>query len=66
MDVLLEANGVTDMGPGPHLVGSPATVADAIRPYRDLGFQTVIVRMPAPYDAQTIQRISEVAEALDR
>ena len=65
MDALMTANGVTAMGPGPHLTGSPATVADAIRPYRDLGFQTVIVRMPAPYDSQTIQRIGEVAKALD-
>ncbi len=52
------------MGGGPHLVGSPAQVADAIRPYRDLGFETVIVRMPAPYDAQTIERIGEVADHL--
>ena len=66
MEALMTANGVTAMGPGPHLAGSPATVADAIRPYRDLGFQTIIVRMPAPYDSQTIQRIGEVAEALDR
>ena len=66
MDALMTANGVTAMGPGPHLAGSPATVADAIRPYRDLGFQTIIVRMPAPYDSQTIQRIGEVAEALAR
>ncbi len=64
MDVLMAANGVTTMGAGPHLVGSPAEVADAIRPYRDLGFETVIVRMPAPYDAQTIERIGEVAERL--
>ena len=66
MDALMAANGVTAMGPGPHLAGPPATVADAIRPYRDLGFTTVIVRIPAPYDAQTIERIGEVAEALDR
>ena len=64
MDVLMAANGVTSMGGGPHLVGSPAEVADAIRPYRDLGFGTVIVRMPAPYDAQTIERIGELAELL--
>jgi alkanesulfonate monooxygenase SsuD/methylene tetrahydromethanopterin reductase-like flavin-dependent oxidoreductase (luciferase family) len=66
MDALMAVNGVTSMGPVPHLVGPPAEVADAIRPYRDLGFETVIVRMPAPYDAQTIERIGEVAEALER
>ena len=33
----------------------------AIRPYVDLGFSTVIVRLPAPYDRETIERIGEVA-----
>ena len=37
-----------------------------IRPYRDLGFETVIVRMPAPYDDETIERIGEVADRLGR
>jgi alkanesulfonate monooxygenase SsuD/methylene tetrahydromethanopterin reductase-like flavin-dependent oxidoreductase (luciferase family) len=64
MDALCAANGVADMGAVPHLAGTPADVADAIRPYRDLGFETVIVRMPAPYDRETIERIGEVAEAL--
>ena len=41
-------------------------LADALRPYRDLGVSTVIVRMPAPYDQQTIERIGEVVEALER
>jgi alkanesulfonate monooxygenase SsuD/methylene tetrahydromethanopterin reductase-like flavin-dependent oxidoreductase (luciferase family) len=66
MDASLTANGVDTMGGGPHLTGSPASVADQIRPFRDLGFSTVIVRMPAPYDRQTIDRIGEVADALDR
>ena len=48
------------MGDVPILVGPPATVADGLRPYRDLGFRTVIVRLPAPYDRQTIERIAEV------
>jgi alkanesulfonate monooxygenase SsuD/methylene tetrahydromethanopterin reductase-like flavin-dependent oxidoreductase (luciferase family) len=64
MDELMAANGVTNMGPGPHLAGSPEVIAEAIRPYRDLGFSTVIVRMPAPYDPQTIARIGEVADHL--
>jgi alkanesulfonate monooxygenase SsuD/methylene tetrahydromethanopterin reductase-like flavin-dependent oxidoreductase (luciferase family) len=63
---LLAANGVTSMDAGPYLAGSPAVLAEAIRPYRDLGFSTVIVRMPAPYDTQTIERIGEVADHLDR
>ena len=65
MEAAMAANGVTSMGAGPHLTGSPAEVADVIRPFRDLGFSTVIVRMPAPYDEQTIERIGEVAAALE-
>jgi len=65
MDALMTANGITSMGAVPHLVGSPMVVAEAIAPYRDLGFQTVIVRMPAPYDGQTIERIGEVAALLE-
>jgi alkanesulfonate monooxygenase SsuD/methylene tetrahydromethanopterin reductase-like flavin-dependent oxidoreductase (luciferase family) len=64
MDELLAHNQVEHMGAGPHLAGSPEEVADAIRPYRDLGFATVIVRMPAPYDEETTARIGEVAERL--
>lgn len=65
MEAAMAANGVDSMGAGPHLTGSPDEVAAAIAPYRDLGFSTVIVRMPAPYDQQTIERMGEVARALD-
>jgi len=64
MNELLAHNGVEHMGEVPHLTGSPAEVADAILPYRDVGFETVIVRMPAPYDRETIARMGEVAERL--
>jgi alkanesulfonate monooxygenase SsuD/methylene tetrahydromethanopterin reductase-like flavin-dependent oxidoreductase (luciferase family) len=57
-------NGTPDAGNVPTLLGSPAQVADAIHPYLDLGFATVIVRMPAPYDAETLARIGEVRAAL--
>jgi alkanesulfonate monooxygenase SsuD/methylene tetrahydromethanopterin reductase-like flavin-dependent oxidoreductase (luciferase family) len=60
LDGLLAYNGAEDIGQVPILLGSPATVADALRPYRDLGFRTVIVRLPAPYDRQTLERIGEV------
>jgi F420-dependent oxidoreductase-like protein len=63
-DRLIRANGETDAGNVPHLLGSPATAADTIRPYFELGFSTVIVRMPAPYDRETIERIGEVGAAL--
>ena len=61
---LLDHNGAEHMGPGPVLLDTPAAVADALRPYRDLGFETVIVRMPGPYDPETIRRMPEVQERL--
>jgi alkanesulfonate monooxygenase SsuD/methylene tetrahydromethanopterin reductase-like flavin-dependent oxidoreductase (luciferase family) len=59
------ANGVSHAGDVPHLYGPPEAIADAIAPYRDLGFSTVIVRLPAPYDRETIDRMGEVAALLD-
>jgi len=61
---LITGNGATTAGDVPHLLGSPELVADGIRPYLDLGFRTVIVRMPAPFDRETIDRIGEVRERL--
>ena len=62
---LLAANGIETMDGGSSaLLGSPAEVADVIRPYVELGFATVIVRMPAPYDRETIDRMAQVAELL--
>jgi alkanesulfonate monooxygenase SsuD/methylene tetrahydromethanopterin reductase-like flavin-dependent oxidoreductase (luciferase family) len=61
----LAANGATSPGVPPTLLGPPEAIADAIRPYRDLGFATVVVRMPAPYDHETLRRIGEVAGLLD-
>jgi alkanesulfonate monooxygenase SsuD/methylene tetrahydromethanopterin reductase-like flavin-dependent oxidoreductase (luciferase family) len=64
--VLLAANGTTVEDFEGFLAGSPVQLADALRPYIALGFETVIVRMPGPYDRETIERIGEVAELLDR
>jgi alkanesulfonate monooxygenase SsuD/methylene tetrahydromethanopterin reductase-like flavin-dependent oxidoreductase (luciferase family) len=61
---LLAHNGIDSMQ-SVALLGSPTEVADAIRPYAALGFETVIVRMPAPYDRETIERMPRVAELLD-
>lgn len=59
------ARNLTDnMGDVPTLLGSPSFVAAGLRPYTELGFRTVIVRLPSPYDRQTIERMSEVAELL--
>jgi F420-dependent oxidoreductase-like protein len=60
----LAHNQMPSAGDVPHLLGSPALVADAIRPYVDLGFSTVIVRLPAPHDRETIERIGEVVALL--
>lgn len=43
---------------------APALAADTIGPYQEMGFETVIVRMPAPYDRETIERMAGVREFL--
>jgi alkanesulfonate monooxygenase SsuD/methylene tetrahydromethanopterin reductase-like flavin-dependent oxidoreductase (luciferase family) len=63
-DAELAYNETDNMGGVPVLLGSPATVADGLRPYRDIGFETVIVRLPAPFDRETIERIGEVDRLL--
>jgi alkanesulfonate monooxygenase SsuD/methylene tetrahydromethanopterin reductase-like flavin-dependent oxidoreductase (luciferase family) len=60
----LAHNGADNMGNVPTLLGPPAMVADALRPYAEMGFATVIVRLPNPYDRETIGRTGEVAELL--
>ena len=62
---LLAANGIDDMGSSAALLGAPGEIADTIRPYLELGFETIIVRMPAPYDRPTIDRMAEVRALLD-
>ncbi|MFI5262327.1 MAG: LLM class flavin-dependent oxidoreductase [Candidatus Limnocylindrales bacterium] len=61
---LLAHNGVAGMEGAPVLVGPPALVADRLRPYVELGFRTFIVRLPAPYDGPTLERIGEVRDLL--
>jgi alkanesulfonate monooxygenase SsuD/methylene tetrahydromethanopterin reductase-like flavin-dependent oxidoreductase (luciferase family) len=57
-------NGVEDISGFIALLGAPEVVADRLRPYVAHGFSTIIVRLPAPYDAETIARIGEVRAAL--
>ena len=57
-------NGIESMESSIALLGSPTEVADALRPYVEMGFTTVIVRMPAPYDIETIERMGRVRELL--
>lgn len=56
----LAYNGIDEPEVIPTLMGPPETIAETFRPYRDLGFSTVIVRMPAPFDRETIDRLPEV------
>ena len=63
---LMAHNGSPNAGAVPHLLDDPAAVAAAIRPYAELGFRTIIVRLPAPYDRETIDRIGEVRAELNR
>lgn len=65
MDGLMAHNGIESMGALPHLAGPPEVVADALRPYVAMGFTTIMVRMPAPYDHETIDRMGEVAALLE-
>jgi F420-dependent oxidoreductase-like protein len=46
------------------LMGPPEAIAETFRPYRELGFSTAIVRMPAPFDRETIDRLPEVLALL--
>jgi F420-dependent oxidoreductase-like protein len=56
----LAQNGIPEPEVIPTLMGPPKTIAETYRPYMDLGFRTVIVRMPAPFDRETIDRLPEV------
>ena len=62
----LAHNGLESLGGVPLLTGSPETIVEALRPYLALGFSTVIARMPAPFDRETIDRLPEVLALLAR
>ena len=57
-------NGVEEIAGFHPLLGPPEAVATRLRPYVGHGFGTIIIRLPAPYDAETIARIDEVRAAL--
>jgi alkanesulfonate monooxygenase SsuD/methylene tetrahydromethanopterin reductase-like flavin-dependent oxidoreductase (luciferase family) len=61
----LTHSGLENLGGVPSLTGSPATIVETLQPYLDLGFSTVIARMPAPFDRETIDRLPEVLALLD-
>jgi alkanesulfonate monooxygenase SsuD/methylene tetrahydromethanopterin reductase-like flavin-dependent oxidoreductase (luciferase family) len=45
---------------GELLCGPPAAIAEAWRPYVELGFRHIVVDFPAPYDRETLDRLPEV------
>ncbi|MGZ6296823.1 MAG: TIGR03560 family F420-dependent LLM class oxidoreductase [Candidatus Limnocylindrales bacterium] len=61
---VLHHNGLTAIEGVPCLLDSPEIVADRLRPYVELGIRTFIVRLPAPYDRETLERIGDVRARL--
>lgn len=56
-------NGYDETDPG-DLCGSPASIADRVRPYVEAGFTHVLIDVRRPYDAETLDRLPEVRELL--
>ena len=61
---MLRNNGAQNATGMPRVFGSPSAVADAMRPFLDLGFSHINVRVPAPHDRETIERLGEIREQL--
>jgi alkanesulfonate monooxygenase SsuD/methylene tetrahydromethanopterin reductase-like flavin-dependent oxidoreductase (luciferase family) len=57
-------NGVEAIVGASPIIGTPAMAAEQLRPYVDAGFTSIVARLPAPYDAETIARIGEVRALL--
>ncbi len=54
------------VGPIRPLFGPPEVVAARFREYASAGFTSILIEMPAPYDAETIERLmGEVAPLLE-
>ncbi|CAN5514537.1 MAG: LLM class flavin-dependent oxidoreductase [Chloroflexi bacterium] len=55
-DAIFERNGKAEPWKN-QLLGTPEQVADTLRPYLDIGFRHFIVGFPAPYDAESMERM---------
>jgi F420-dependent oxidoreductase-like protein len=65
LDAQLAHNGLDELPTAhPLALGSPAHVAEVIRPYVELGFRSPILRLPSPFDRETIERLPELRAAL--
>jgi alkanesulfonate monooxygenase SsuD/methylene tetrahydromethanopterin reductase-like flavin-dependent oxidoreductase (luciferase family) len=49
---------------GELVCGPPTAIAEAWRPYVELGFRHIVVDFAAPYDRETLERLPEVRELL--
>jgi F420-dependent oxidoreductase-like protein len=58
------ANGDTLGADDQVFVGSPAKIADELRPIVEVGFRHVLIDSMAPYDAETLERLPQVRELL--
>ncbi len=61
---ILAHNGASDITADVMLLCSPRQLADELRPYVELGFETMIARLPGPHDRETLRRIGELNDAL--
>jgi len=70
-EAIVRENGQTRGGTGVEraagelLHGPPEAIADAWRPFVELGFRHLVVDFPAPYDRETLERLPEVRELLN-
>jgi len=47
--------------------GTPEQIAERLAPYVELGFQHILVEMPAPFDRETLERLmTEVKPLIER
>jgi alkanesulfonate monooxygenase SsuD/methylene tetrahydromethanopterin reductase-like flavin-dependent oxidoreductase (luciferase family) len=55
-----------ELSPGKTLFGTPAEVAAIIRPYVDVGVQHFIWAFYPPFDLETLGRLGEIRQLLER
>lgn len=70
-DSVVQRNGqrrtgsVIERAAGDFLGGPPEAIAEALRPFVELGFRHIVVDFASPYDRETLERLPEVRELLD-
>jgi alkanesulfonate monooxygenase SsuD/methylene tetrahydromethanopterin reductase-like flavin-dependent oxidoreductase (luciferase family) len=65
-DGIFEHNGQAEPWKG-ELIGSPEQLVERLRAYLDIGFRTFMCGFPAPYDAESMERlVNEIRPELER